>query len=342
MRELLLHSLADSEKWDALVQSGEYGFFHSMAWGGVLAATYGFEPCYLSLSDGGSFSALPLMIVRSPLGHRRAVCLPFSDSCGPVYTSRAALDALMEHVMETCRRERWSSLQVRGDHGLAGLQPRQRFVEHTISLESEVVCLEASLRPSTLRNIRQSQRQGVQVRRVTSPDGMEAYFRLHCTTRKRQGVPPQPLAFFRTIQDRLVRGGHGCVLLAEHDGSVAAGAVFLHFGTKAVYKFGASLFDAERLRPNNLVMWEAIRWHRDHGFTELSLGRTEPENAGLLQFKKGWGGTCRVLDYCAWPAEAAHARTPRATGRGAVHSLARRMPVMLLRLAGSILYRYMG
>lgn len=74
-----------------------------------------------------------------------------------------------------------------------------------------------------------------------------------------------------------------------HEGKPIAGNVFFHFGKKALYKYGASDKNYQRLRANNLIMWEAIQWYCKNGYTHFCFGRTEPENDGLRQFKNGWG-----------------------------------------------------
>jgi lipid II:glycine glycyltransferase (peptidoglycan interpeptide bridge formation enzyme) len=69
------------------------------------------------------------------------------------------------------------------------------------------------------------------------------------------------------------------------------------FDKKAMFKFGASEMRYQNLRANNMVMWEAIKWCLEMGCTTLSLGRTEPGNAGLLQFKRGWGASPKAFKY---------------------------------------------
>ena len=64
-----------------------------------------------------------------------------------------------------------------------------------------------------------------------------------------------------------------------------------------MYKYGASQPDYLAGRPNNLVMWEAIRWYGRNGFSQFDMGRSEPDNAGLNQFKNGWGTEVETLPY---------------------------------------------
>ena len=69
---------------------------------------------------------------------------------------------------------------------------------------------------------------------------------------------------------------------------VIAGAVYFLFRDTVIFKYGAFNKHYQILRPNNLVMWETIRWCCTNGFHHFSLGRTDPDNEGLLQFKRGW------------------------------------------------------
>jgi hypothetical protein len=174
---------------------------------------------------------------------------------------------------------------------------------------------------------------------------MEAYYRLHCGTRRRHGVPPQPRRFFRSIHEHVVSRGNGIVVLAQHDGAVVAGAVFLHFAESAVFKFGAADYRRQDLRASNLVMWTAIKWYAENGFRRLSLGRTDTNDDGLLQFKDGWGGTRRTLSY--WRAEQRPRRRTTARGRHPTaaswaRDLARRLPVPVLRAIGELVYPFLS
>ena len=88
---------------------------------------------------------------------------------------------------------------------------------------------------------------------------MERFFRLHAVTRRRHGSPPQPLKFFRLVHEHLIEKGMGFVSLVESGSQAVAGAVFLHFGGNAVFKFGASTPGALALRPNHLAIWSGVR-----------------------------------------------------------------------------------
>jgi lipid II:glycine glycyltransferase (peptidoglycan interpeptide bridge formation enzyme) len=94
-------------------------------------------------------------------------------------------------------------------------------------------------------------------------------------------------------------------------------------------------------RPNHVLLWSAIQDAIAAGCT-FDLGRVAPEQSGLLEFKRRWGGQAIPLAYDYWPEPAGLNVAARDRGllskMGAVWS---RMPGGIARL-GSGLYRYLG
>ena len=338
-----IYTLDRAEEWDRmLVHADAHGIFHTMAWARVLCDTYGFRPSYLACHDGGESALLPLMEVSIPFLGRKGVCLPFTDSCGPLATGSGGLVALEAAIRNLACRRHWKKVEIREDCGFAGYTPGARFYEHVIRLSGGLPAVSRSLRSSTLRNIQKAEREGVEVERRTTKTAVDEYYRLHCISRKRHGVPPQPKSFFDALHRHVISQGHGQVFRARIDGATVAAAVFLHQGTRAVYKFAAALPDLARVRPSNLLMWRAIQWLLVQGFAELSLGRTDADDHGLLQFKNGWGATCREVHYICFPPMGSTRRNPHPARTRLVHSVVSALPTPVVRMAGALAYRYFG
>jgi hypothetical protein len=338
-----IYTLERAEEWDSmLVDAAAHGIFHSMAWARVLNDTYGFLPLYIACRDGNESALLPLMEVRNPCRGRKGVCLPFTDTCGPLSTGPGALVVLDAAVQDLARHRRWRKVEIREDCGFTGYAPSARYYEHVLRLSGGLPAVSRSLRSSTSRNIQKAEREGVEVERQTTKAAIDEYYRLHCISRKRHGVPPQPKSFFDAIHRHVISRGHGEVFRARFDGVTVAAAVFLHHGTRAVYKFAAALPDQARLRPNNLLMWRAISWLLGQGFGELSLGRTDFDDQGLLQFKNGWGAVCREVRYFAFPPMGSTLRKPHPSRARLVRSVVSTLPTPVLRMAGTLAYRHFG
>lgn len=331
--------------WDELLANcPEATIFHCAAWARVLHESYGYVPCCLGLIEKQGFSVLlACMEVRSILTGRRGVSLPFTDYCEPILSARMGLPELIETAIGYGRKAGWRSLELRaGDRLPADIPASVQYHHHVLDLSQGEPSVFRGLRESTRRNIRKSRKSGVVVTMETSGKALQEFYQLNCMTRKMHGLPPQPYRFFEKLQAHVLTKGHGIVALASHRGEVIAGAVFLHFRDRAVYKYGASNKRHQHLRANNLVMWEAIRWYAQKGFRSLSFGRTEPENEGLLQFKRGWGATEEALCYTKYDlTHSAYVKEfPKVIG---VHNrIFAAMPIPLLRLVGNLLYKHVG
>jgi hypothetical protein len=89
-------------------------------------------------------------------------------------------------------------------------------------------------------------------------------------------------------------------------------------------------------------MWEAVKWCREHGLETLNFGRTEVENEGLLQFKRGWGAGETLLKYHRYDMKKKAFRREDASVKGLMNKVCSRTPLSVLKLSGRVLYRHVG
>jgi len=332
--------------WDEMVLAKPgYSFFHSAAWARVLHESYGYVPRYFTVFENGGISALiPVMEVKSFLTGKRGVSLPFSDYCEPVALDEGEFQKLFESLVKFGRRSGWSYLEIRGSNDFFLHMPYCSYHHgHVVDIAKNPDEIYTGFRSSVGRNIKKALKGGVRVDISQSADFLEEYYRLHCMTRRKHGLPPQPERFFKNIQNYVIRQGLGVVVLARHREKTVAGAVFFTLGKKAVYKYGASDHAYQHLRANNLVMWEAIRRFADEGFESLCLGRTEPENLGLERFKSGWGARKRIIKYYRYDTSKNVFVANLSGGATKAHNtLLTKMPVAILKPMGKLLYKHMG
>jgi lipid II:glycine glycyltransferase (peptidoglycan interpeptide bridge formation enzyme) len=172
-------------------------------------------------------------------------------------------------------------------------------------------------------------------------DSIKQFYGLHCLTRKRHGVPPQPFYFFEKVFNRLISQGKGSVFLALYGAETIAAMVFFHFGTQAIFKYGASDARHHSLKPNNILMWRAIQWYAANNFTTLDFGRTDLSNMGLLRLKRAWGTTERILNYYRYDIRKQGFVKQRLKPESLTRIL-RLFPSSVLRVMGHIFYKYVS
>ena len=360
----------EDDGWDArLTVVPSPSFFHGVAWARVLRETYGFQPVYFTLShhpaDSGAsllpndkpaspaslprhhplefHALLPVMEVNSWLTGRRGVSLPFTDECAPLCADADSFRRLFQEVLEHARARSWNYLECRGGKPwFANAPASTSFYGHQLDLNAGETALWARVGGAVRRAVRKAEQSGLTVEFSQDLDAVRAFFGLLCRTRKRHGLPVQPFRFFESIHRHVLSLDQGWVVLARHGQVPVAGAVFFHFGKTVIYKFGASNEAFQHLRPNNLVMWEAIRWHARRGFGVLDFGRTSLENEGLRRFKLGWGTRERRIDYFRYDPRKAGFVTARDASSGWHNRIFKTLPIPLSRLIGAALYRHVA
>lgn len=335
----------DFSNWDSIVASfPPYTFFHSSAWLRVLAETYGCRPISLSIGDPERPEAIAIaMEVDSWLTGKRGVCLPFTDACPPLYRSEEALATIHGQLVALAQERRWKRLECRAPDGFGPWQPAStEFYLHVLNFESTIEAQFARFSASNRRALRKAQASDLQVNRSTDLDSLRAFYHLLCKTRQRHGVPPQPWSFFENIHRHIISKDQGSLFLAFHDQLPIAGALYLHDREKAIYKFGASDHQYQSLRPNNLVMWEAIQWLIENGCQSLDFGRTSLDNEGLRRFKQSWRTTETILPYYSLDPTTETILEQPDQSSGWHNQVFRRMPKPISRLAGQLLYKHIG
>jgi len=341
--------------WDELVLSfGGYSFFHSRAWAEVLYLSYSYEPVYICSFDGETLaSVIPLMEVRSFLTGKRGVSLPFTDYCNPLTRSDALVSQLFDQLIELGKERGWRYIEFRLnsfdsqatfhlDSYPSPLPSYASYVGHVIELNCDQEKMFQGFRDSVKRNVRKAKKQGVGARISDSLDALREFYGLHCLTRRDHSLPPQPWAFFERVYEGIIHKGFGFVVLTYFEEQAISGAVFFHFGKKALYKYGASDRRYQQLRASNLVMWEAVKWFGERGYQTLCLGRTDPEDEGLLQFKAGWRPSPCTIPYFRYDFEKGSFVSGSAKTSHFETKVAKYLPLPILKVAGSLLYRHMA
>jgi hypothetical protein len=331
--------------WDLLLDAhpGSF-FFQRTAWALVLHETYGHLPIYFCrFVDGQLEELLPVMEIASPLTGRRGVSLPFTDLCPALQTPRHDRRPLYELAMEHGRRRNWKSLECRSnDPESPGASPSLAFYGHVIDLGCGQGVLFKSFSDTVRRGIRKAVRAGLRVEFSNGFDSIRTFYALHCLTRRRHGLPPQPLRFFENIARYILAQGHGFVATVRREDRPVAAAVFFHHNRKAFYKFGASDYAFQQLRPNNILFWEAIRQCADNGFDSLHLGRTSLANEGLRRFKLGFGAHEERIEYYKYDFTKQTFVSEIDHSTGWFNWAFRQMPLPVLRLAGQLLYLHLS
>jgi len=140
----------------------------------------------------------------------------------------------------------------------------------------------------------------------------------------------------------MLAAGFGEVGLVRREGRAIAGAVYLWFGRRAIYKYGASDYKEQEHRPNNLLMWRAMERLAGRGFERLHLGRTSLMHEGLRRFKLGFGAEENMIESCKYDFGRGAFVKETDNVEGWHNEIFGRMPLFVLKLVGKLLYPHLS
>ena len=205
------------DNWNELIRDlPGSSFFHTRQWAEVLHNTYKYLPFYFVSRNKNSLnSVIPLMEINSIITGKRGVSLPFTDTCA-IAGRLASASRLPESITALAKERKWKYMEFRADLPLdTSPAPSSSFYEHIVNLESDSDRMFKSFRSSTRRNIKRAEQELTTDIHNTS-ESLEAYYHLHCLTRKRQGVPPQPFRFFENIFKYIISNQNGNIFITRH------------------------------------------------------------------------------------------------------------------------------
>jgi hypothetical protein len=332
--------------WEAFAR--EHGtFYHLPQWAACLGKIYRLRlQCYSSREAGRLQGLLAVAEVPALLGPRRLVSLPFSYAAGPLALDVRTADALTTALREDAREQGIRRVEVksRGEYPPApGFHRTSRYTTFEIPTEQgEAAVWDQFHRGSTQRSIRKAEKSGLIIRRGDTAGDWLIMAELEERTAHGHGLPAPPRRFFTEGCLQLQVDGLADLYLAFTGSGNPAAAITVWKGPRAwIYGFGASDQAQLEHRPNHALIWAAIRDAIAAG-CRFDLGRVAPEQEGLLEFKRRWGGQAIPLAYDYWPEPGGLNQAARDRGIMATAATVwTRLPARVARL-GAGLYRYLG
>ena len=135
-------------------------------------------------------------------------------------------------------------------------------------------------------NINKARRRGVRVDRCSSRAHVDRFHELYTGTMARNDADDWyflPRDFFHNFFKML--NGKTSLFHADYDGRIIAAASFLHGGKVVHYFLGGSDSQYLSVRPNNILMYEAILWAKSEGYRYFNLGGGHGSEETLARFK---------------------------------------------------------
>ncbi len=180
---------------------------------------------------------------------------------------------------------------------VANHEPLQALTDG-VTAASSIVCVDLAQSPEEIwqglnrgnrSNIHKARQRGVTIRMGAEAGWIDRFYALYVETMRRNDASQwyyfSPAFFadtFAGLRDKVT------LLSAWYEGEMIAAASFLHDGEVVHYFLGGSASERLELRPNNLLMYEAICWARTQGYRWFNLGGGYHPGDSLSRFKAGF------------------------------------------------------
>ncbi|HET6529601.1 MAG TPA: GNAT family N-acetyltransferase [Actinoplanes sp.] len=281
--------------------------FHTPHWLRFVAESQRAEPVLATVADGnttvGHFTGLltkryGLRILGSPMAGWTTSYLGFL--LDPSVHRRSALEVLPSFA---CGELGCAHLELR-DRGLTeadlgGLGLRWAAAPTAvIDLTPDEDALFGAMSSACRRNIRKAEKSGVVIEEVTDDPAFadEFYDQLRDVFAKQNLVPTYSVERVRSLIRHLAPAGHLLLLRArDPDGRCIATAVLPWYHRTMYFWGGASYRPDQHLRPNEALIWYALRYARAHGLTEFDFvgGNAYKAKYGTTEVPVPWARRSR-------------------------------------------------
>lgn len=297
----------DKPAWEKLSRNGS--FFHSHRW--MRICIDGLSPrvdgAFLCGFENGTLVAGMPAIVTTHFGMRSFYAMPYGTYGEAVFEPSLADDRRTEFyrfLIDYLRSNRFSRVAITDFDGtLRGINThrlkREPCFTHIISLNGN----EEHNPPDKKMNghIRAGQRAETEIKHLTGHEQLDEFYALYELTERRHGRlrPLYRKEFFTSILRHL--GGSdtlywNCLLF---EGAMIGSCINFIFNRSLFNWQTVSDYENRRLKPNHVLLADAIRRGVEAGVKRVNLGASPHDARGLIDYKERWGGVRVSYDcYC--------------------------------------------
>ena len=223
---------------------------------------------------------------------------------GPLFENKKSLNQLLDEIKDLGKKEKaifvrmspFEKLEIghrtlditKHDH-----QPETSLVIDLDQTEEDIL---SQMKPKGRYNIKVALKHGVTAK--PSKD-IDVFYQLLEATGFRDHFGIHPKSYYEKILDTMPENAQ--LFLAEYQGEVIAGGLFVYLDEWGIYYYGASVSSYRNVMAPYLIQWEAIKEAKRRGCKHYDFLGIAPEGAeghpwsGVTEFKKKFGG--RIVHY---------------------------------------------
>lgn len=289
---------------DAWIMAHENGLpFHRPKWLKAVEAGTGQAAHCLIAELGGDISAiLPFHLVHSALFGRALVSSGFAVGGGILSDSYTATRKLAELICELA--ECWScpTVELRGGSLPGGdwLEKNDSHANFRKALQADDEAELLSIPRKQRAEVRKGLENGLTIETGRDQRDLDWHYAVYAESVRNLGTPVFPKALMSSVVETF--GDDADILTVLSDGRPVASVLSLYHKGAVMPYWGGGVWDARRLRANDVMYYALMNRARRRGCTHFDFGRSKTES-GAYFFKKNWGFEPEPMAYAIHTAD---------------------------------------
>ncbi len=285
------------EEWNGLLSDfDDATVFHTVEWMRILADLFHLRPRFFTIIQGDKIvGVFPLFSMRKAFFNVMASPLLgwATPHLGPLAPEEALLGSLisLERIFAKEKVEYFEVSFTKEIQETAlrnnGFKTERKWT-YLLEIEPDPDKMWGKLKSKCRNMVRKAEKNNVTVTIAQDSSWIDEYYEMAKDVYdKSSRLPPISKHFLQKVwavfhPQRRVR-----VLLAQYNGKVIAGAVFLIYNQTVYYWDGVSYRRYNQYAPNNLLQWELIKWASENGLVRYNMiGANIPS---IAKFKASFG-----------------------------------------------------
>lgn len=345
VRHADLRDANEVARLDAWVMAHESGLpFHRPKWLKAIEAGTGQAAHCLIGEDAGEIAAiLPFHLVHSPLFGRALVSSGFAVGGGILSNSQTVTRRLAAAICNLAEQWGCPTVELRG-----GSMPGGSWIEKSDAHanfrkalqhgdEAELLAIPRKQRAE----VRKGLENGLTVETGHSQRDLGWHYGVYAESVLNLGTPVFPKSLMASVMDAF--GDEADILTVLRDGRPVASVLSLyHNGTVMPY-WGGGVWDARRLRANEVMYFALMNHARRRGCTHFDFGRSKVDS-GAFHFKKNWGFEPEPMAYAVHTADGQEPRdvNPNSPKYKAQIALWQKLPLSVANRLGPWIAKGLG
>ncbi|MEA2056442.1 MAG: peptidoglycan bridge formation glycyltransferase FemA/FemB family protein [Patescibacteria group bacterium] len=312
MKKVLIKNIDDKEQWEAFVLSrAESNFLQSYNWG-LFQQKLGKKFFSLGIFDEKRTQIGAMMVIKETA--KRGSYLTVAG--GPLIPSNIAesgliLKEVLAYLKTLAQKEKCRFVRIRPQIRMsdsiqklvkkAGLKPAPMHLTADLTLELNLDQTEeellAQMRKNTRYYIRRAQRDGIKTGVVVNPDRIKEFHQHQLYLAKKHSFVPFSYPYLAKQFETFLQDNQVCLINSyTADDKLLASAFIIFYNQQAVYHYGISTPDNDKLPGSYATQWAAIQEAKKRGCKVYNFWGISSENepkhrfAGVSLFKRGFGG----------------------------------------------------